>query len=94
MATWKRFSGIYTNTFLLYGFTRAVTLDYDGKMRYFNGNTHMHEIKDILFTDQAGRIALNTIAALCVWPIMLASDFSRLECVLRGKDPNEFQKPR
>ena len=87
-----RFWRTYANVCLAYGFTRAVTWDYDGKARYYNPKTDRHEDKQMLLVDQTGRVTHRSIAALVVWPGMLYEDLTRLECFVRGKDYAEYKQ--
>ena len=73
-----------------YGFTRAVTWDYNGKKEYYNREKFEYEEKEMLITDKIGRITCNTWAAVTVWPLMLGEDFRRLEFVVTGKNPSEY----
>jgi len=49
-----------------YGFTRAVTWDYNGKKEYYNREKFAYEEKEMLITDKIGRITCNTWAAVTV----------------------------
>ena len=88
------FTRVYMHTTLAYGFARAITYDYKGSSRYFNGKTGEYEEKEMLLIDNIGRISSSTLAAWCVWPIMLGEDLTRLECAARGKDPAEYKTSR
>lgn len=81
----------YVNTTLVYGFTRAVTYDYNGSRKYYNAKTDKYEVKEMLLIDKVGRVSFNTFAAVTAWPFMLRHDFTRLECAIKGKDPSEYQ---
>ena len=87
----RRLANIYINTTLTYGFTRAVTYDYEGEKYYRNKKTAEYEKKEMLIFDKIGRISMKTVAATFAWPVMLGDDLIRLECVVRGKDPAEYK---
>ncbi len=74
----------------VYGFTRAVTYDYDGTHQYYNRETIQFETKPLLITDNVGRITGRTIETMIFWPIVMQRDVARLECLARGKDPKEY----
>ncbi len=73
-----------------YGFTRAVTYDYDGTQRYYNFNGAKYETKTMLVVDNVGRIVWKTGMAVFRWPFMLRRDAVRLECFACGKDLKEY----
>jgi hypothetical protein len=77
-----------------YGFTRAVTWDYNGKKEYYNREKFAYENKEMLITDKIGRITCNTWAAVTVWPLMLGEDLRRLEFAVTGKNPSEYVEKR
>jgi hypothetical protein len=74
-----------------YGFVRSATYDYDGAKRYFNKQTLDFEVKERLLIHKFGGVMAGTLAAITVWPFLLAGDLARLECAVRGKDPREYQ---
>ncbi len=80
----------YAAATLAFGFTRAVTYNYDGKKFYYNRRTRTTELKDMLLVDSIGRVTGNTCAAIFIWPIMLGDDLTRLECAVLGKDLKEY----
>jgi hypothetical protein len=82
---------MYVTGAMAYGFTRAVTYDYKSSKEYYNGKTGKCETKDMLLVDKIGRISGMTVAAILVWPVMLGGDLARLECLVKDKDPKEFQ---
>jgi hypothetical protein len=74
-----------------YGFTRAVTYDYDNsKKEYWNRKRMVYEEKERLFTEKIGKVITNTFAAVTVWPLMIGEDLRRLEFAVSGKDPSEY----
>ncbi len=73
-----------------YGFMRSVTYDYSGTKEYFNTKKYAIETKQMLLTDQLGRITSRTLTAVFAWPWMLGEDLTRLECTVRGKDSAEY----
>ena len=85
------FFRLYTNTFLTYGFARAITYDYEGQKKYYNDITREFELKDMLLVDKVASISGKTCVALLVWPGMLYLDLIRLECAVRRKDPTEYK---
>lgn len=94
MSDWlvlKRIARMYFNTCLAYGFTRAVTYDYQSTKKYYNEITDRREEKDMLIVDKIGCITGKTCAALFLWPGMLGEDLGRLECAVKGKDAREYQ---
>jgi hypothetical protein len=74
----------------VYGFTRAVTYDYDGTNKYYNRETKQFETKPLLITDNVGRITGKTFETMIFWPITMQKDVARLECFARGKDHKEY----
>jgi hypothetical protein len=82
---------LYVNGALVYGFTRAVTYDYESSKRYYNEKTGKKEEKEMLIVNKLGTISGKTVSAIILWPGMLGEDLARLECALRGKDPKEYQ---
>ena len=87
----RRFVNIYVNTTLAYGFTRAVTYDYEGEKKYYNEKKEKYEKKEMLIFDKIGQISAKTFAALFGWPFMLGDDLPRLECAVLGKDHREYK---
>ena len=87
----RRIANIYLNTTLVYGFTRAVTYDYESEKHYYNKQTGVYEEKEMLIFDKIGRISFKTFAATVAWPVMMGDDLTRLECAVRGKNPSEYQ---
>ena len=81
-----------------YGFVRSSTYDYKGTADYFNEKTHSYETKEMLWVDKGLRITSSSISATTVWPWMLSTDLTRLECAMRGLDSSEYgvgkPKPR
>ena len=73
-----------------YGFTRAVTWEYNGKKEYYNREKFAYVEKDMLITDKIGTITYNTWAAVTVWPFMMRDDFRRLELAVTGKNPSDY----
>lgn len=45
----------------LYGFTRAVTWEYEGKKEYYNAKTYEFEVKNKLFVDKACDVVGKTV---------------------------------
>jgi hypothetical protein len=81
---------VYLKSTALYGFTRAVTWDYEGKQEYYNARTHKYEMKDKLLVDKACSVVGGTFAAYFAWPFMLGDDLTRLECAVKGRDAREY----
>ena len=79
------------HTTLAYGFTRAVTYNYEGKQRYYNAKTGNYELKDRLLIDQFGSVMAGSFAAIFLWAPMVGQDLAKLECKLRGKDIREYE---
>ncbi len=74
----------------LYGFTRAVTWEYEGKKEYYNAKTDEIETKEKLFVDKAWGVLGGTFSAFFAWPFMLWDDLTRLECAVQGRDAREY----
>ena len=74
----------------MYGFIRSTTYDYKNKEEYFNKKTRSFEVKEMLFVDKVGRVLVNSMAAVTVWPFMMSDDLKRLECKVRGVDLVEY----
>jgi len=85
-----RLTRLYAHTTLAYGFTRAVTYNYEGQRDYFNERTRKYEPREKLVVDKLASVSGGTFAALFLWPRMLGQDMARLECYLRGKDASEY----
>ncbi len=83
---------VYVGATAAYGFTRAVTYDYEKTAEYYNRKTFCYESKEMLFTDKAGTILGKTCFAITGWPFLLGRDLIRLECAARGKDLSEYEK--
>jgi hypothetical protein len=81
---------LYLQGTAAYGFTRAVTWDYEGKREYYNAKTRTYEVKEKLFVDKAGAAAKGTFSAWFAWPVMLGGDLARLECAVMGRDAREY----
>lgn len=81
----------YVNTTLAYGFTRSVTYDYQHTMEYRNKEAGTYETKEMLVIDKIRRVCGHSVMAIGAWPFMLGEDLTRLECVIRGKNPREYQ---
>ena len=84
---------LYVNSALAYGFTRAVTYDYESSKQYYNDRTGRREEKEMLLVDKLGTVSSKTVSAILLWPGMLGEDLARLECAVKGKDPKEYQRP-
>jgi hypothetical protein len=84
---------MYVTSTMAYGFTRAVTYAYESSKRYYKGKTGECETKERLLVDKIGTISgmTVTVAAILVWPGMLGEDLARVECLVKGKDPKEYQ---
>ena len=82
---------VYLDVTVLYGFTRAVTYNYEGSREYYNKNTRKHEVKEMLLVDKIGRITSKTFAAVFMWPRMLHEDLTRAECAMSGKNHLEYK---
>ena len=78
---------------MLYGFTSAVTYEPEPEStrRYFNNKTERSEVKEMLVMDKIWCVMGKTGTAVVMWPGMLVYDLSRLECVLRGKNHEEYK---
>jgi hypothetical protein len=85
---------VYVVSTAAYGFTRAVTYDYEKTAEYYNRKTFRYESKDMLFTDRVGTILGKTFSAITGWPFLLGRDLIRLECAARGKDLSEYARYR
>jgi len=83
---------LYGGTVAAYGFTRAVTYDYENTAEYYNRKTFHYESKEMLFTDRVGTILGKTFSAITGWPFLLGRDLIRLECAARGKDLSEYAR--
>jgi hypothetical protein len=81
---------LYGGTVAAYGFTRAVTYDYENTAEYYNRKTFRYERKEMLFTDKVGTVLEKTCIAITGWPILLGRDLTRLECAARGRDLSEY----
>ncbi len=81
---------MYVGVTAAYGFTRAVTYDYEKTAEYYNRKTFRYEHKEMLFTDKVGTILGKTCLAITAWPNVLGRDLTRLECASRGKDLSEY----
>jgi len=81
---------VYLKSTALYGFTRAVTWNYEGKKEYYNSTTHRYETKEKLIVDKAVSVLGGTFAAYFSWPSMLCDDLTRLECAVKGRDAGEY----
>ena len=81
----------YVNTTMAYGFTRAVTYNYEGQQRYYNAKTGIYELKDRLLIDKFGTVMAGSLAAIFMWAPMLWQDLAKLECKLTGKDAREYE---
>ncbi len=85
-----RLARLYAPTTLAYGFTRAVTYNYEGTREYWNSRTHKYERKEKLVVDKLATVSGGTFAALLLWQGMLGQDLARLECYLKGRDVREY----
>jgi len=74
----------------LYGFTRAVSWEYEGKKEYYNAKTDEIETKEKLIVDKAWGVLGGTFSAFFAWPFMLWDDLTRLECAVKGRDAREY----
>jgi len=83
---------LYLKGIALYGFTRAVTWGYEGSKEYYNATTHEYETKEKLLVDKARGVLGGTFSAYFAWPFMISDDLKRLECVVKGLDPQEYSK--
>lgn len=83
-------SSKYTLLTMGYGFTRAVTYDYETKREYFNHSSEKYEVKPMLYVDRVCMVAGKSFSSMIKWPCMLRKDFSRLECWMYGKDYHEY----
>ena len=81
----------YTLVTVCYGFTRAVSYDYEGRGDYFNYKSWKHEKRPLLFVDNMAKIIGKTMGAVFLWPIFLKWDLLRLECFLRDKDFSDYK---
>jgi hypothetical protein len=81
---------VYLQSTTLYGFTRAVTWDYEGKKEYYNARTKEFETKEKLIVDKAYGVLRGAFAAYFVWPGMLSDDLTRLECAVKGREAREY----
>lgn len=81
----------YVHTTMAYGFTRAVTYNYESQERYYNAKTGIYELKDMLLIDKFGTVMAGSLAAIFMWPPMLWQDLAKLECKLTGKDAREYE---
>ncbi len=81
---------VYLKSTALYGFTRAVTWNYEGKKEYYNSSTRKFETKEKLIVDKACSVLEGTFAAYFKWPFMLCYDLTRLECAVKGQDAREY----
>jgi hypothetical protein len=81
---------LYLKGTALYGFTRAVTWEYEGKKEYYNARTREFETKEKLIVDKAAGIAGGTFSAYFAWPYMLGDDLTRLECAVKDRDAREY----
>jgi hypothetical protein len=83
---------LYGGTVAAYGFTRAVTYDYENTAEYYNRKTFRYERKEMLFTDKVGTVLEKTCIAITGWPYLLGRDLTRLECAARGRDLSEYAR--
>jgi len=81
---------VYLQSTTLYGFTRAVTWDYEGRKEYYNVRTQEFETKEKLFADKACSVLGGTCSAYFAWPRMLVDDLTRLECAVKGREAREY----
>jgi hypothetical protein len=81
---------VYLKSTALYGFTRAVTWEYEGKKEYYNARTREFETKEKLIVDKAYGVLRGTFSAYFAWPCMLADDLTRLECAVKGREAREY----
>ena len=84
----------YVAVTVAYGFTRAVTYDYEGTKEYYNKKTWKHEKKPMLVVDNLGVILGKTIDSVVFWPFIVAHDLKRLECFAVGVDLKEYGSTR
>lgn len=73
-----------------YGLVRSVTYNRERSKQYRNLKTERYETRPMLLVDRIERIISRSLSALIVWPFMLGEDLSRLECLARGRDPQEY----
>ena len=90
MKYFMKIMNIYCSTTCLYGFTRAVTYDYEGTKTYIHKTTLKTENKKMLLVDVVGNIAGKTILSISQWPFMLRKDLGRLECYAKGNDFDDY----
>ncbi len=88
----RNIARVYFNTALIFGFTRAVTYNYENKKEYFNSKIYRYEQKDMLLVDNIANVIVKTFAALIFLPHMLHEDLTKLECRTRGKSFEEYSK--
>ncbi len=81
---------VYLQSTVLYGFTRVVTWDYEGKKEYYNARTREFETREKLIVDKACSVFGGTCAAYFAWPFMLGDDLTRLECAVKGLEAREY----
>ena len=91
MAIFKRLWNIYLGSTMAYGFARAVTYDRESTGLYHNKKTDRGEVKEMLVIDQVWRVMGMTCSTAVLWPFLLGNDLSRLECVMRGKNYEEYR---
>ncbi len=85
-----KFASVYLKCTALYGFSRAVTWDYDGTKEYYNARTRKYEVKGKLMVDKAQSVLGGTFSACYAWPFMICDDLTRLECAVKKRDVCEY----
>ena len=81
----RYFAGAY-----LYGFVHTVAHSYDSHKLYYQKSTASYVQKQKLLADKLSSVAMGTICAPIIWPLMLGQDLAGLECAVQGKDPEEY----
>ena len=82
---------VYLNCTMGYGFWLTLTYERPSMKRYYNNKTERDEVKEMLVVDKIVQIIGTSCIAVFTWPWMLGYDLSRLECVLRGKNHEEYK---
>ena len=85
MNLWLRY---FPCTFL-YGAVHCI-MDMPSEDVYTNNTNGKHEKQPVLLTHKIGYLVAGGCIGVAMWPIMLKDDVTRLECLLRGKDPSNY----
>jgi hypothetical protein len=80
----------YLAATLAYGFTRAVTYDYEDQVFSYNYGKKSYDGHPLLVADTAALIVLKTAVTPVLWPAILHHDVSRLECFWFDKAPPKY----